>query len=60
MQKFYGNLVTRKIWFSLRNLISFSPFDKENSVTDHVALFTWVARKLRARCEESLAFLLVY
>lgn len=52
--------MTRKIWFSLRNLISFSPFDKENSVTDHVALFTWAARKLRARCEESLAFLLVY
>lgn len=41
-------------------LISFSPFDEENSVTDHVALFGRATRKLRARCEKSLTSLPVY
>ena len=41
-------------------LISFSPLDEENSVTDRVALFSRATRKLRARCEESLTSLLEY
>lgn len=41
-------------------LISFSPFDKENPVTERVALFSGATRKLRARYEGSSTAFLVY